>query len=458
MNVVILGGGAVGGTIADVLHSHASKLMIVDENPEYLKAFDRKFDGCTTIQGHAALPSTLEKAHTSDADMVIAVTGVDEVNIIAAEIAREVHQTPKIIIRLRSDEYKDCIEFQQSYLKGISIINPEREVGTQIEQLSEYPNTLEIASFTDSEITIVGFKTRLGYPPTGISITDIASWRPTPNTRFLAAFRDFRCLSEAQSDSILENDEVYIMVADNEVADLMNICQGRVKHSKKICIAGAGHIGVELAKKLQKKNTVRLIEQSRTQAQMVTPQLDNGVVYQGDATDATLLKECELEDTDMFIAVTNSDEINVMSCLAAKQEGAERAVTLVSHDSYLGLIRQTAIDVAFSPQRSTASSVLAQLHSRNVQAARRLRIGTSEIFETVLRGTPKENKISGSLVVDLKLPPNTRFGALLRNKTMVEVTEKTTFQENDHLIFFVVDGADVRKILKLLEPGVFSFF
>jgi len=457
MYVVILGGGAVGGSIADVLHRHASKMTVVDENAETLKSFERKYDGCTTIQGNAARPSVLEKANTNDADMVIAVTGVDEVNIIAAEIAREVYSTTNIIARLRSDEYEACTKFKTAYLKNVLIINPERVIGEQIEQLAKYPHTLEIASFQDAKITIVGFKTRLGYAPTGISLASISGWRPTPNTRFLAAFRTDRWLSEENNDVVLEDDEVYLLVADQELERVMTKCHGEIKKKKKICIAGGGHIGTKLALALQKENTVRLIEQDPVHAREASHVLNNGIVYTGDATDSTLLNECEMEDTDMFIAVTNNDEINLMSCLTAKKEGTKRAVSLVSHDNYLRLISETSIDVAFSPQRSTASSVLAQLHSRSVQSARRLRLGTSEIFETVLRGTSKANKVVGSIVADLELPANARLGTIIRGNQMIEIAEETTFQENDHLIFFVADGTDVRKILAFLQPSAFSF-
>lgn len=457
MNIVILGAGAVGGTIAEVLHGHANKITIIDDNIDRLEFLKRRLDGCATVHGHAASPAILKQANTDDADMVIAVTGQDEVNIVATQIAKEVHHTPKVIIRLRSEEYSQQQEYQSVHLKNVLVINPEREVADQIEQLIQYPNALEVAQFANGQVLVVGFRTVEGYAPTGLSLAEVSEWQPTPRTRFLAIFRNFERL-DLTTDAVRSGDDVYLITPKSEISTLMGICQDTTVTNRKICIAGAGHIGVNLAQRLQDHHTVRVLEQDRDQSLTASDELHDGIIYRGDATDATLHRDCEMSDTDMFIAVTNNDEINLMSCLTAKQEGAARAITLVSQDSYLRLIRQTSIDVAISPQRATASSVLSQLHEHNIQAAHRLRVGTAEVFETVLRGTSEENKVCGDKVGKLNLPPGACLGALIRDGSVLQLTDDATLNTNDHLIFFVYDDSEVPKILKNLEPSAFKFF
>ncbi len=455
MNIVIFGGGAVGGTLVEVLANPAHRITVVDDDPSRLGSLE-KLDGVTTVAGNAALPSVQEKANVAAADMVIAVTGRDVVNIVAAQLAHETHDTPNVVVRLRSNEYSKMKDFMNHCLKDFVIINPEGEASAQIERLLKYPLTFEVISMANDKVTMIGFRSSSAHPPTGMSLTELKAWRPTPSSQFIAAFRKFNLLTR-EIDTIQRRDEVYFCAPTSEIRELLAICLGPSRPEKKILIAGAGHVGTVLTLRLQQNHTVRLLEKNPNQAEESASKLKPGTLYVGDATDVYKLRECEIFDTDVFIAVTNNDEINVMSSLLAKQEGVKQVITLLSQDPYAKLLRETSIDVAVSPQRATASSVLSVVHARGVLETHRLRAGSCEVFEAIIHGTKGQSKLSGKQISKVKLPSHAKIAALVREGEVIPLNDDVIFSDGDHVIFFVADGRDVASIIKLIELNVLSF-
>ena len=454
MNIVILGAGAVGGTLADSLNDHLHRITVVDVNSTQLERL-QKLDGVRTVSGNAAEPNVLEQANVDEADIVIAVTGRDEINIVASQVARSVHETPKVIIRLRSQDYTKIERYKSRYLDNLVVINPEREIRAQIERLLQYPLTVDVASLADNQVAFVGFRVLRNMRPCGTTVDAMLNWNPTRRARFVAAFRKFVPLS--RGSEIQRKDEVYFCAPTNEVSEILNACLGPVKPERKVLIAGAGRIGTSLAKVLQTDHSVRIIEPNAERALRAADQLRDGIVYPGDATDAIKQRECEIADTDLFVAVTNEDEINVMSCLLAKQEGARQTIALLNQDPYVRLLNETNIDVALSPQRVTSSSVLSVVHENNIRAAHRLRVGTSEVFETVVRGSAGENRVTGKKVHRVSLPKNVSILAIVRDATVIELDENTEFQEEDIVVVYVADAAMIQKVLRLFQLSAFSF-
>ncbi|MCY3541265.1 MAG: Trk system potassium transporter TrkA [Gammaproteobacteria bacterium] len=454
MNIVILGAGAVGGTLADTLNDHLHRITVVDENVSQLERL-QKLDGVLTVSGNAAEPHVLEQANVDEADMVIAVTGRDEINIVASQVARSVYETPKVIIRLRSQDYARIERYKSRYLDNLVVINPENEVRAQVERLLEYPRTFEVAALADNKVAFVGFRALRDMPPCGMTVDAMLNWNPTRRARFVAAFRKFVPLD--RGSEIQRKDEIYFCAPTAEVPEILNECLGAVKPERKVLIAGAGRIGTSLAKVLQVDHSVRIIEPDLEHARVAADQLRDGIVYPGDATDAIKQRECEIADTDLFVAVTNDDEINVMSCLLAKQEGARQTIALLNQDPYVRLLNETNIDVALSPQRATSSSVLSLVHENNIRAAHRLRVGTCEVFETVVRGSAGENRVTGKKVNKVGLPQNASILAVVRDAKVIEVDDNTVLQEGDIVVIYVAEAAVIQKVLRLFQLSAFSF-
>ena len=458
MNIVILGAGQVGSTLAELLNDGSNTLTLVDTNRERLSNLSERLDGIGTAEGNAALPSTLETANVADADLVVAVTGLDEVNIVASQLAREQFNTTKVIARIRSNQYQEAREFQKQHLDVETIINPEDEVTKQIVQLLQYPSALQVLSFADGAVSCVGFRAVGSRVPVGQSCKEFYEFSPASKARFVAAYRNNEYLNSETKDSIDTDDELFVVAPTKSVNSILELCHGAEKSLKKVCIAGGGHIGTALAERLQHSHRVSVIEFDRNRAEEAAKSVGDGIFHTGDATDRTKLLECEIMDTDLFCAVTNDDEINVMSCLLAKKEGARQTVALLSKDSYLDLIHRTSIDVAISPQRSTASSILAFVREHSVQTAQRLRIGDAEIFEIEISGSEGENKASGKSIHELKLPQNVHVGAVVRNRDVLDLDQEPKLEEGDRVVVFVPKSGGVPDAIKLFQPSPHLFF
>ncbi len=454
MKIVILGGGQVGGTLATLLDDETNHIVVVDEQKSLLEGLESRLEGLKTIQGNASSPKILRDADTEAADMLIAVTGNDEVNIVASQVASEVFNTQVIVARVRNSQYAQEQKFAQKYLRNVRIINPETAVTTQFEQLLLYQDTLQVLYFANRTVACVSFKAVWGYEPTQLLTSKFDSFRPVPSARMVAAYRDGEPITG--KDQIFPTDEVFITVPARDLTALLQKCTGQRDPPRKVCIAGAGHIGRSLASKLKNSHSIRILEQDPEVANESSFELD-GLIHCGDATDPKMLHECEIRDTDVFCAVTNNDEINIMSCLLAHKLGAKRTVALVAHDSYLGLIDNTKIDAVVSPQRSTVSSLLAHLREQNVQSAHRLRIGDGEILEVQLSGEGEQNKVIGKTFSQVRLPGNAKIVSVVREDRVLDLDEEITFADQDRVVLFVPEKEDVPAVLKTFRASQFFF-
>ncbi|MCY4144196.1 MAG: Trk system potassium transporter TrkA [Gammaproteobacteria bacterium] len=456
MHIVILGAGQVGGTLAELLNDGTNNLSVVDIDNDLIRNLEERLEGIHTTVGNAALPSTLEQANMASADMLVAVTGSDEINIVAAQVARSAFGTQKVIARIRAAEYPANSSFSDDFLQQIRIINPEAEVTRQIEQLLLHQNALQVHSFADDLVSCVSFKAVAGREPTGQTVDELFSYRPLPNVRFLAVYRGYEPIA-ANTDTVQEGDELFAMTPSQNIDATLQLCTENPTPSRKICIAGGGHIGAALAEQLQESHIVRVIEYSKSRAVEAARMLKDGVVYVGDATDVNKLKECEISDTDLFCSVTNDDEINVMSCLLAKQHGTRRTVALLSKDSYLRLIHGTTIDAGISPQRSTVSSILTHVREQNVKSAHRLRIGDAEILEIEIAGERGQNRVVGKSVSQIKLPKDAQLAAVVRNKSVLDLDSNPQLEMEDHVVIFVGHSGQVPSALKPFRASQFLF-
>ena len=456
MHVVILGAGQVGGTLVELLNDGSNSLSVVEENLQLLNTLAERVDGLLITHGNAALPSTLRRANAGAADMIIAVTGNDQTNIVASQVAKSIFGTRKVIARIRAQEYQDEQDYVNGYLTLSRIINPEEEVTKQIQQLLHHQNALQILGFVNNLVTCFSFYAVVGTTPAGLTLGELYKYTPLHNVRFLAAYRGYESLSK-KTDKIQPGDELFVIAPTDSVDEMLTQCTGITRPVKKVCIAGGGHIGTALAKSIQDTHSVSIIEFAGKAAEQASLQLKDGIVHIGDATDETKLQECEVSDTDVFCSVTNNDEINVMSCLLAKQQGAKRTVALLSKDSYLRLLHGTTIDAGISPQRSTVSSILTHVREQNVKSAYRLRIGNAEILETQIAGKKGDNQVTDRELDSIKLPPEAQIAAVVRDKTILDLETNPVLAEGDHVVIFVEHSGFVPAALKPFRASQFFF-
>ncbi|MCB1693256.1 MAG: Trk system potassium transporter TrkA, partial [Pseudomonadales bacterium] len=349
MKIIILGAGEVGGNLAQNLTKEASDITVVDTNADRLRELQDRFD-IRTVRGMASHPDIMRTAGAEDADMLIAVTNSDEVNMVACQIAHTVFHTPTKIARIRSTAYvnADYSIFRNEALPVDFIVNPEQIVTQDIRRLIDNPGALQVMDFADGQVQLVGIKAYYGGPLVDQELRYIRQHMPTVDTRVAAIFRRNRPIIP-EGDTVIEaDDEVFFIAASTDIHAVMSELRRTERPNRRIIIAGGGHIGEGLARAVENKYGVRIIERSRQRCYELSEALDRAIVLAGDASDRDLLIEENIEETDVFCAVTNDDEANIMSSMLAKSLGARKVITLINNPAYVDLIEGSDIDIAIS--------------------------------------------------------------------------------------------------------------
>ena len=338
MKIIILGAGEVGGNLAHNLTKEASDITVVDINNDRLHELQDRFD-IRTVRGMASHPDVMRQAGAEDADLLIAVTNSDEVNMVACQVAHTVFNTPTKIARIRSTAYIRGVGiFQNDAVPVDVIVNPEDIVTHDISRLIAHPGALQVMDFADGQVQLVGMKAHYGGPLVDQELRYMRQHMPMIDTRVAAIFRKNRPIIPQGNTVIEAEDEVFFIAASDDIHRVMSEMRRAEKPNKRIVIAGGGHIGENLARNLERKYGVRIIERSRQRCYELSENLDRAIVLQGDASDRDLLLDENIEETDMFCAVTNDDEANIMSSMLAKSLGASKVITLINNPAYVELI------------------------------------------------------------------------------------------------------------------------
>ncbi|MEK9767269.1 MAG: Trk system potassium transporter TrkA, partial [Thalassolituus sp.] len=386
MKIIILGAGQVGGTLAENLSSEKNDITIIDTDTDRLRELQDRID-VKTVYGHGSFPHVLRDAGADDADMLVAVTNSDETNMVACQIAYTLFRTPTKISRIRSNAY-----LKQSELFSVDafpidvLISPEQVVTNYIKRLLEFPGALQVLDFADSKVQLVAVKAYYGGPLVGQAIAALKDHLPKVETRVAAVFRRNKAI-EPRGDTIIEaDDEVFFIAAREHIHTVMNELRRAEDSYKRVIIAGGGNIGYRLAKSLEKRYRLKLIEHGADRARFLSENLDRTVVLHGSATDKGLLEEENIENTDVFCALTNDDEVNIMASLLAKRHGARKVMTLINKAAYVDLVQGGMIDVAISPQQATIGSLLTHVRRGDVVNVHSLRRGAAEAIEAIAHG------------------------------------------------------------------------
>jgi trk system potassium uptake protein TrkA len=455
VKIIILGAGQVGTSMAEILSREDNDVTLVDIDNEKLEGLQDRLD-IRTLHGAASHPSILEQAGGRDADLVLAVTNQDEVNMAACQIVHSLFNTPKKIARIRSAEYLSHPGiFTDEAIPIDVIISPEHIVTKHILHLIEYPGALQVVNFASDRIQLVGVRADRESPLIGRELKALREDLPNVDTRVAAIYRQDRAIPPEGNTVIEPGDEVFFLAARENIQAVMSELCAVEKPGRRIMLTGAGNIGLRLAQTLEQSHYhVKLVEHNAARAKQVSGQLDRTVVLHGDAADEELMHQENIDNIDIFCSLTNDDEANILSAMLAKRLGARRTMALVNRSAYVDLIENTLVDIAISPRLATVGSLLTHVRRGDMVAVHSLRRGAAEAIEAIAHGDKTNSRVVGRSVEDISLPPGTTLGAILRGKDVVIAHHDTVIESEDHVILFVVDKRHIREVEQLFQVAV----
>lgn len=456
MKIIILGAGQVGASMANELASESNDITIVDCKPRLLMALQSKLD-VNTVVGHASHPNILRRAGAEDADMVIAVTNDDDANMMACQVAYTLFHVPTKIARIRSQNYLAHADdlFAQDVIPVDVHITPEQIVRDYIENLIQYQGALQVLDFANGTVQLVAVRVRKGTPLVGSQLRALKEHMPGIETKVVALYRNGRVKFPTGDTLVKSGDEVFFLSAKKDIRSILSEfhpCGDTPV--RRVMLAGGGNIGSLLAKSLEHKYSVKVIEQDADRISFLSDKLHKAYVIRGDVTDETLLKEESIESMDIFCSVTDDDETNIMSAMMAKKMGAKKVMSIINRPAYADLGEVSNIDIAISPSLVTIGSLLAHVRRGDVVAVHSLRRGAAEAIEAVAHGDKRTSKVVGRQVSKLNLPEGTSVGAVVRGEEVFMLDDDITIQSEDHIIMFLADKKKLPEIEKLFQVSI----
>ncbi len=457
MKILILGAGQVGSSLASHLVNEANDITVVDTNDVLLRNLQDRLD-LRTVQGLASHPDVLLRAGAEDAEMLIAVTNSDETNMVACQIAYSLFHTPTKIARVRSQAYLHYPDlFKPEALPIDHIISPEQLVTDYVYHLIEYPGALQVLGFADDKVQLVAVKAYYGGPLVGHELQTLRRHMPNVDTRVAAIYRRGKAINPDGHTVVEADDEVFFIAAKKDIPAVMGELRRSEKRVRRVMIAGGGNIGRRLAAALEGRYQVKLIDHNPQRTRLLSEQLSRAIVLHGDAADEELLQDENIEQTDVFCALTNDDEANILSAMLAKRLGARKVMALINRAAYVDLVESGEIDIAISPQQATIGSLLAHVRQGDVAMVHSLRRGAAEAMETVAHGDPATSRIVGRTIEEIALPKGVTIGALVRGDEVLVAHHDTRVADGDHVILFLVDKGRIKEVEQLFSVG-FHFF
>lgn len=454
MKIIILGAGQVGASVAANLVNEDNDITLVDNNPAALQLISERYD-LRTITGIASHPSVLAKAGAKDADMILAVTNSDEVNMIACQVAYTLFHTPTKIARIREIEYlKNTMLFSQEALPIDVLISPEQLVTEYIKRLIDHPGALQVLDFAHNKAQMVALKATYDGMLAGHSLRDLRKHLVDIEYKVAIIFRKNKAIIPDANTIIEVDDEIFFISSQKSIRQLLQHVRFKEKPFKSIMIAGGGNIGLRLAVLLEDSYKVKLLELDPEKANFASEALKNTIVLNGDAADEELLHEEDIDRTDVFCALTNADEANIISSMLAKRLGARKVMALINRAAYVDLVQSNTIDIAISPQQATIGSLLAHVRKGDVVVVHALRRGAAEAIEAIAHGNTSSSKVVGKAIGEINLPHGTTICAIVRGENVLMGKRRTIIEAEDHVILIVSDKKHVAKVEALFQVGI----
>lgn len=462
MNIIILGAGRVGESVAESLASEQNDITVIDQDPARLRLLEERLD-LRGVVGNGIQPSVLREAGAKDADMLIACAAADESNLVVCKIAHDLFNVPTTIARVRSPEFVEGDELMGKNGFAVDrVICPEESVMRYIHQLIDYPEALQVLEFAEGRVSLIAIRASAGGALVGHTIGEFREKFPAAEMRVVALYRLDTEMEATKSTRILPGDEVFVLAATDKIRYVLAAIHNIDKPVQRVMIAGGGKVGLRLARSLVGQCQVKLVEQDKKRCDYLAGQLPSSVlVLNGDAVDEELLLEENVAEMDLFLALTNDDEDNIMAAMLAKRMGARRVMSLINRRAYADMMQGSAIDIAISPAQTVIGELLAHIRRGDVVAVHSLRRGAAEALEGVARGDAKTSKLVGRRVEEIKLPTGARFGAIVRgegrNARVLMPHHDTLIEAEDHIIIFIPNKRLVREVEKLFTVSA-TFF
>ncbi|KAA0445757.1 MAG: Trk system potassium transporter TrkA [Candidatus Thioglobus sp.] len=451
MKILILGAGQVGSSLAKYLSKDdENEITIVDKDRTNLSDLARHLD-IKTVCGYASYPNILEEADIREADIVIAVTKSDEGNILACQIAHTIYKVKKKIARIRTGEYLGNDDFK-AIIPIDFVITPEELVTNFVKRIVEEPGAERVFEFENGLVQLVETKAYGGTPIVGHPIKELHKHLLKTCVRIVSIYRNGKAIPAYGDTVIKDGDRVYFVTKKDSVAKVLREFRRLDKPYKNIMIAGGGLIGVNLAKFLEKEHNVHVIELDKNRVEEIADELENTVVLRGNASDEELLKEEGIEDTDLFLALTDSDEINVLSSILAKRLGAHKTIALVKRNIYEDLATQNDyVDIVISPDQITTSGILSHIRKGDTMKVHSLRKGSAEALEIIVHGDKNHSDVIGRTIAQIGLPEGVVIGSIVRGEEVIMPSKNFVIEEFDHVVLVLSDVSKIHQIEELFE-------
>lgn len=458
MNIIILGAGQVGSSLAELLANDNNDVTVVDLDNAQLQRLQDRLD-IRTVHGHASYPNVLLQAGLEYADMLIAATQNDETNICACQIAHILFKTTTKIARVRGTDYLQHPElfdreFSTNAIPIDVLISPENLVTDYILQLIKYPGSLQVVDFAEGLVRLVAMRAHNGGPLVGKKIRELKEHLPAKvRTRIVAIYRQDEVVMPTGDVTIRVGDEVFFIAEPHDISIIVEeFRREKQKKARNIMIAGGGHIGFNLAKQLETTHQVKIIDHNISRAREIAEILDHTTIIHGDVADKDLLIEENIDEIDLFVAVTNKDEANIISSMLAKKLGVRRVIALVNNQSYIELIHLNSIDIALSADRITTNNLLHYMRQGDTVKAFTLRRGAAEAMEVIVHGSENSSKIIGKRLIDVDWPKDITIGCIVRDKEVLFAHRDLVIEAEDHVILFLTDRSRAAEITQMFSP------
>ena len=458
MKVIICGAGQVGWQIARHLSGERNDVTVVDNNPDLVRRATDTLD-VQGLAGFASYPDVLDKAGANDADMIIAATHSDEVNMVTCQVAHSVFAIPRKIARLRSQSYLEAIYsdlYRRDHMPIDVVISPEQEVAEAALKRLSAPAAFDTETFLDGRVQMLGLALDEDCPVVNTPLRQLTDLFVTLQAVVVGVRRKGTLFAPEPDDQLFVGDEVYVFTATSDINRTMEVFGKSQKKQDRVLLIGGGNVGLMVAQKLENRTErirTKVVERSRKVAENAAETLERTIVLHGDGLDAAMLTEAGIDRTDAVLAVTDDDKVNLLAAVRAKSRGCPMAVALVNDPTLVPLMAPLGIDAYINPRATTVSSILRHIRHGRVRDVYSIGDAEAEIIEAEVLST---SPIAGQQVRDLDFPEGVLIGAILKGEEVLKPKGGTRIEEGDVIALFAMAN-DVPEVERLLQVSI-DFF
>ena len=458
MKVVICGAGQVGYGIAEKLAAEQNDVSVIDSSPKLVNAIRDTLD-VRGFVGHGSHPDTLALAGADQADMLIGVTLYDEVNMVACQVAHSLFNVPTKVARIRAQSYlqthwRDL--FSRDNMPIDVIISPEIEVGEMVLRRMSLPGAVETIRFADDQVVVVGILCEEDCPVVDTPLRQLTELFSDLSAVVVGVLRGNHLFVPKSADSMLEGDLVYVVAKREHVRRTLAIFGHEEPEANRVVIAGGGNIGLYVARNLEQRQSrakIKIVENSRDRAIQIADDLKRTVILHGSALDQEILREADIREADTMVALTNDDEVNILSCVMAKKLGCRRNLSLLNNPSYPAVAHALGIDAFINPRAVTISKILQHVRRGRIRGVHSLQNGQAEVIEAEALET---SPLVGRPLSAVDLPDGIRVGAIYRDNKEISPDGRTQIEANDRVVIFATADR-VRQVEQMFRVSL-EFF